>query len=472
MLKDFIRDSGRDPTFPAETIASRFSGSATIHGGYLEAADLRGVDLIPTLQAEATPGGKIRQSAYEHLIGMLLERLQATMPVDGILLDLHGAMVTEQYDDAEGEIISSVRDLVGPSIPIVTTLDLHANITALMAEKADVLIGYDTYPHIDMGDRGVEALNLVADIAAGMVSPTTAYRQLPLLTMPPRQCTLRRPMKRLLEKLHDIETQPGVLTATLSMGFPFADIHNAGVSILVTTDCDESLATAMAQELADDVWQRRAQFNADLTPVEDVLKYVRQEAKGLVVLADGSDNPGGGAPSDGTVILKALLEDGIEGAVVGVMCDPETVAQAHQAGVGATIDAVIGGKTDLLHGDPVRTRAYVRTLGDGEFTFRGPMGRGARGHLGRTAVLVVGETEVVVSELREQLRDAEMLRTVGIEPLNRRLLAVKSAVHFMADIGTMAERVFDADTPGVHRPDFKSFTYERLRRPIYPLDEM
>jgi len=471
-LEDFIRDSGGDPAFPPGEIISRFSGSATIHGGYIDAANQRGVDLIPTLQANATPAGKVLQPAYEHLIGILLERLRATMPVDGVLLDLHGAMVTEQYDDAEGAIISSVRDLVGSEVPIVSTLDLHANITALMVEKADVLIGYDTYPHIDMADRGIEALNLVVDIASGMVNPTTVYRQLPLITSPPRQCTLRQPMKRLLKKVHDIEMHPGVLTATLSMGFPFADIHDAGVSILVTTDNNESLATAEAQDLADEVWQKRDQFEANLVSVKEVLRYVRQESKGLVVLADGSDNPGGGGPSDGTVILKALLEDGIEGAVVGVIRDPGTVAQAHHAGVGSTIDAVIGGKTDRLHGDPIQTQAYVRTLGDGEFTFRGPMGKGTRGHLGRTAVLVVGNTEVVVSELREQLRDAEMLRTVGVEPLNLRLLAVKSAVHFMADIGVMAERVFDADTPGVHRPDFKNFTYERLRRPVYPLDEM
>ena len=471
-LEDFIRDSGGDPTFPPEGIVTRFGGSATIHGGYLDAANNRGVDLVPTFLANATPGGTVQEPAYQHLKAMLLERLQATLPVDAVLLDLHGAMVTEGNEDAEGDITTAVRDLVGPSMPIVVTLDLHANITRRMAEQADVLIGYDTYPHVDMGDRGIEALNLIADTAAGKVKPTTAYRQLPLLTTPPLQCTLRQPMQQLMERLHSIESEEGVLTATLSMGFAFADIHDAGVSILVATDGDASLAESKAQAFADEVWQQRKAFDINLTPVRDVLRYVREEATGLVVLADGSDNPGGGGPSDGTVILQALLDDGTEDAVVGVLCDPETVAQAHQAGVGTTIDAVIGGKTDRMHGDPVRTQAYVRTLGDGEFVYRGPMGRGAKGHLGRTAVLVIGGTEVVVSERRDQLRDAEMLRTVGIEPLHRRLLAVKSAVHFRADIGTLAERIFDADTPGVHRPELATFNYQRIRRPIYPLDAM
>jgi microcystin degradation protein MlrC len=471
-LDDFVRDSGGDPAFSTDGVEALYSGTATIHGGYVDAARERGVDLVPTLLANATPGGTIEESAYRQLKAMLLERMEAVLPVDGVLLDLHGAMVTAEHQDAEGDVISAVRDLVGRTVPVVATLDLHANITALMAEQADVLIGYDTYPHVDMGDRGVEALNLIADIAAGQVRPSMAYQQLPLITMPPLQCTLRQPMSRLLERMHAIESEPGVMTATLSMGFPFADIQDAGVSVLVTADGDLALAEAKAQALADEVWEEREAFNVGLTPVREVLRYVREEATGLVVLADGSDNPGGGGPSDGTVILQALLDEGTEAAVVGVLCDPETVAQAHEAGVGTTIDAVIGGKTDRLHGDPVRTQAYVRTLGDGEFVYRGPMGRGARGHLGRTAVLVIGGTEVVVSERRDQLRDAEMLRTVGIEPRDRRLLAVKSAVHFRTDIGTLAERIFDADTPGVHRPDFSSYTYEQVRRPIYPLDDM
>jgi microcystin degradation protein MlrC len=189
-----------------------------------------------------------------------------------------------------------------------------------------------------------------------------------------------------------------------------------------------------------------------------------------VILADGSDNPGGGAPADGTVILQALIDADCQSAVLGVLADPETVAQAHRAGVGSTIDAAIGGKTDDLHGPPVRAKAYVRVLTDGRFTFIGPMGRGTLGNLGRMAVLVVGGVEVVVAERRLQLRDQEMLRCVGIEPRRRKLIVVKSAVHFWADFHDVAERIFDADTPGIHRPDFSAYRYSRLRRPIYPLD--
>lgn len=471
-LEDFIQDSGGEPHFPESGIPARFAGTATIHGGYLAAAEDLGLELIPVLQATATPGGPVEDSAFFHLKNKLIKRIRDALPLDAILLDLHGAMVTESIEDAEGDIVSSVRNLVGQAVPIIMTLDLHANITPLMATQADILIGYDTYPHTDMHERGVEAVNLAMATARGLIQPTSAYRQLPLLTMPPMQCTLRQPMQNLIELIHNVECQSGILTSTLSMGFPFADIQDAGVSVLVTTNGDEALAAMQVQRIATEVWQHRMEFGAKLTPIKEVLKYVAEEANGLVVLADGSDNPGGGGPSDGTVILKTFLEENAKNAVVGILCDPETVKQAHNYGVGNNIDAVIGGKTDHLHGEPVHTQVYVKTLGDGEFIFQGPMGRGSRGHLGKTAVLVAGGTEIVVSERRHQLRDSAMLRSLGIEPLQRELIAVKSAVHFRADIGTLAERIFDADTPGVHRPDFSSYKYQNVRRPIYPLDEL
>ncbi len=469
-LADFIEASGGDPDFPAARIAERFAGTGTIHGGYFEAAAAHGVTLEPLFHAEAVPGGVVEQSAYEALKGELLGRLRRALPADGVLLDLHGAMVTEAHEDAEGDLAEAVRRLVGPTVPVVMTLDLHANIAARMAEHVNVIIGFDTYPHCDMRERGVEAVELLVHTIRGEVRPVTAFEQLPLITMPPRQCTLREPMQSIRARLHELERQPGVLTATLACGFPFADIRDAGVSVVVVGDGDAALARSKARAFAQYVFGRRDEFACELTPVREAIRYAREEARGPVVLADGSDNPGGGAPCDGTVILRELLECGMADAVVGVLADPETVAQAHRAGVGQTLDAVIGGKTDRLHGEPVRARAYVRVLGDGEFTFRGPMGTGVKGHLGRMAVLVLGGVEVVVAERRSQLRDLEMLRCVGVEPTHKKLIAVKSAVHFRADFTAIADRIFDADTPGVHRPDFARFTYRKLRRPIYPLD--
>jgi microcystin degradation protein MlrC len=277
-------------------------------------------------------------------------------------------------------------------------------------------------------------------------------------------------MMSLIGRLHALETDPGVLTATIAMGFPFADIADAGVSVLVTADGDADLAERKADELAGWVWELRDQLQPQLTTIEEAMRFSREQSEGLVILADGSDNPGGGAPCDGTIALAAMLAADFQGGVVGVLYDPETAARAHELGEGAEAEFRIGGKTDTMHGDPVVTTARVKRLGDGRFTFAGPMKRGCPGDLGPMAVLEVGGVEVVVASRRMQLLDTEMVRIVGVEPSEKRLLVVKSAVHFRADVGPWAETIFDADTPGIHRPDFSCFDYMHLRRPIYPLD--
>ena len=278
-------------------------------------------------------------------------------------------------------------------------------------------------------------------------------------------------MQSLMQRVHDMENESGVLTATVSMGFPFADISDAGVSVLVTADGDAELARTKADELAGWLWELRDELQPELTRIEDAIEYANDpQNDGLVIFADGSDNPGGGAPCDGTIALRAMIDAGFQGGVVGVLFDPETVEQAHRAGVGATVSVRLGGKTDDRHGAPIEMDAYVRALCDGRYVYRGPMMQGIEDSLGATSTLLVGGVEVVVSSQRRQCLDAEMLRVAGIDPTSRRLLVVKSAVHFRADLGPMASRIFDADTPGVHRPDFAAFDYRNLRRPIYPLD--
>ena len=473
-LADFVRDSNCGPELAGgDVIFRRLSGTGSIHGGYIAGAEALGIELVPLLSAKAQPSGRVEQQTFDKMLGCFLDRLKAALPVDGVLLDLHGAMVTEDHEDAEGAFIAAVRELVGPDMPVVVTLDLHANITAQMAELSDVIIGFDTYPHVDMHERGEEAVRLLAAMIRGDVRPVQQYRQLPLMTMPPMQCTLRQPMQSLMGRVHEMEAEADVLTATVSMGFPFADITDAGVSILVTVDGDEALANAKADELAGWLWELRDDLQPQLTTIEDVIQFANEHPDdGLIVFADGSDNPGGGAPCDGTVALRALIDAGFEGGVVGVIADPETAAQANGAGVGQTIDVRLGAKTDDEHGTPIEGQAYVRALCDGAFTYRGPMMRGIADSLGPTATLVIGGVEVVVSTHRRQLLDAELLRVAGIDPSSRRLLVVKSAVHFRADIGPLAAHIFDADTPGIHRPDFACFDYQRVRRPLYPLDDI
>lgn len=472
-LPDF--DFGGQPATAAaaEQIRRYFRGTRTVHGGYLAAADELGFALEPLLWAFATPSGVVARDAYEELAGVLLERLarrRRAAGCRGVLLDLHGAMVSEHLEDAEGDLIERTRAVVGAATPLVVTLDLHANVTPRMAAHADAIIGFEEYPHVDAFERGLQAGRLIHAAAAGAVRPRLAYVQVPLLTMPPRQCTLISPARALLRRAQAMEREPAVLDATIAYGFPFADIRDAGASVLVTADGSAELAAARAGELARAVWRRRRAFDVTLTPVREAVRYAREEASGLVVLADGSDNPGGGAPCDGTVVLRELLASGVEDAVVAVIADPEVVAAAAAAGVGETIAVRLGGKTDRRHGDPVALRAAVRLLADGRFVTRSRMGEGGTTEMGRTAVLQCGGVRVVVTERRVQPLDAELLRSVGIEPRAQRLVALKSAVHFRSTYQSIAERIFDLDTPGVHRPDFAGCHYRRVRPGLYPLD--
>jgi microcystin degradation protein MlrC len=475
-LEDFRRSSPIPSFDGGDALLNVFRGTGTIHGGFIAGAEENGFALVPLLFAWATPSGTVRQADYEYLKGLLLERIRSAGEYDGILLDLHGAMATEALEDAEGDLISAVRDLAGAEIPIIVTLDLHANATEKMARSADSLIGFDEYPHTDMFERGKEAAAMMARALSREWKPVMAYRQLPLLTMPPKQCTFLEPMLSLLAKAHAMEDEEGVLNVTLSLGFPFADIHDAGVSVMVTTNGDEALARAKAEEMAQAIWDRRDEFNVTLTPVSEAIRYAETEARGPVILADGSDNPGGGGPCDGTVLLRALIELGAKSAVVAVIADPEAVAAAAKAGVGQRITLDLGGKTDDRHGEPVRVTAHVRLLSDGEFLQTGSMGKGTWAEMGRAAVLVIGESsregvEVVVTERRIQPLDAALLRSVGIEPTERRIIALKSAVHFRSTYQDFSDRIFDMDTPGVHRPDFANYEYRRLRRPLYPVSE-
>ena len=452
-----------------DEIIDAFRETRTITGGFLDVAGQLNLQPVPLLWTFATPSGMVEHAAYEVLKTEFLTLLQNAGKLDGVLLDLHGAMVTDELEDVEGDLIQAVRETVG-EIWIVTTLDLHANITAKMARYSDVIIGFDTYPHVDCYERGFEAGQLLFGMNEGKIQPTMAYRQVPLLTAPPAQCTMKTPMTDVLKALHALETERGVVTATLSMGFPFADITDAGVSILVTTNGDMALAEDYADQFAAHIWEMREQFTFKLHAVESAIEIANQTDGKPIVLADGADNPGGGGPCDGTTILQKFMEADVQDAVIAVIADPESVAQAVEAGVGNNVQLNVGGKTDTQHGAPVPLRGYVKTLSDGRFILKGPMGRGTLGRMGTTAVIQVGGIEIILTERRIQPYDAEVLRSVGIEPRARKLIALKSAVHFRADYTPIAHQILDVDTPGVHSPNLFSYDYQKLRCPIYPLD--
>ena len=472
-VDDFERDSHFGADFgEAQQIRHRFDGTNTIHGGYLKGAEESGVELVPVLNLRAYPSGMVTRQTFETLVNELVCRIEAALPADGVLLDLHGAMVTEEFEDAEAEIVRRVRLLVGEAMPIVVTLDLHANISPALPAVADAVIGFDTYPHVDMGDRGYEAVLLIKQIVDGDVKPCMAYRQLPLLTLPPMQCTLREPMDGFLDYLRQLESQDGMLTATVAMGFPFADIDCMGVTVVAVANGDQGLAESVVDELSQHLWKLKEQLQPQLVTIQEAMVQSRS-ADGLVIFADGSDNPGGGAPCDGTVALAALIEAEFEGAVVATLCDPQAVRVANQAGEGACVQLSLGAKVDDLHGETLEVDAQVVKLGDGQFVFGGPMAQGLSDTMGDTAWLEIKGVRVVVTSVRKQCIDRNMLKVAGVELDSVSLLVLKSAVHYRADYGPYAALMLDADTPGVHRPDFSCFNYQNRRsHECYPLNPL
>jgi len=448
-----------------------FTGTKSVAGGFIEASKSLGFELVPTIWANATPGGVVARDAFDYLLSALLESLRKGGKVDGVLLGLHGGGYSEVYNDLEGKVLEEVRNVVGNKVPIVTTLDLHANVSQLMIEKAEALVGYDTYPHVDMHECALTAARILVSTVKGQVKPTSAIEKPPLIPPLQGQFTGRYPMNKVIELAHKIEQEKGVLNVTVSASFPMTDSPDTGVSLIVTTDNNMKLAEEKAKQLSDFVWNHRKDFIAAPTPIDEAVKEA-MTSPGPVVLADLGDNPGGGGSTDGTALLEALMKAGAKQAVIAVIRDPEAVEKAIQAGVGNKVTMKIGGKTDKLHGEPVEATGYVRLISDGLFRNRGPMSTGVESRMGRTAVLDCAGVEVILTELRLQPVDLQLYRSVGIEPSERQTIVVKSNVHFRAAHSPIAKKIIEVDTPGVTGPNLKQYPYKKVKRPIFPLDDL
>lgn len=450
-------------------------GTGTIYGGIVAEARRQGVELIPTTYGQAVPGGRVTREAYETLCDEILAGIRAALPVDGVLLGLHGAMALEHGDDGEGPLIAAVRELVGPGVPIVAPLDLHTNLSDEMVEEANAFVGYKEYPHIDTPETGARALQILLATIRGEATPTMAHVRLPLIA--PNQSmvtTWQSPLKWAIDRARELEREPGVLAATVLGGFPFADVRFAGVATIVVTDDDPALARRYANELAAICWERRADFTIRPTPVAAAIaEALAGEPGSVYVLADIADSGASGTAGDGTAALVGLLAAGARSAAVAQIMDPQAVAACVAAGVGRTVTLRVGGKHDGLHGAPVEVTGLVRLIHEGSFRLGGVMGGGTIASRGRTVVLEIGGRdglEVQLTELRGHPHDLNFFRAFGIEPTARRILVLKSAAHFRAAFEPIATKVIELDAPGISSPDLAGFAYRALRRPIYPLD--
>lgn len=449
-----------------------FKGVKNEIGGFLDYfRDKKDISLHPAVAANAIPGPRAAREVFDLVLEKIIQAYRAAERIDAILLSLHGAMLIagEGGSDGEGMLLEKIRQEVGKEMPIFITLDLHANISEKMAALSDAMFVFDCYPHTDTYDRGLEAADVLYRKLCGNVNPRQAYRKIPIMC--PTSPTANYPAKVVLDKVHEIESRPGMISVSAAYGFFFSDTEEMVMSAVAVADGDQDLAEQAAEELAAFIWEMRAEFFEPLTGLEEAVEMALADPVGPFVLADGGDNPGGGSSSDGTRVLQALIDRNAQGVAFATIYDPETVEQALAAGIGSTIHVRLGGKEypDLM-GPPVECDAYVKMFTDGVFTNKGPMANGVVNHLGITVLLVIGGVEVIVTQTRFQPWDLQIFYAHGIDPRERRILVTKSYAHYRAHYGTIATNMVNVELPGLTAKDPRSFTYKNLVHPVYPYD--
>jgi microcystin degradation protein MlrC len=424
-----------------------------------------GLTVIEGLATFAAPAGVTTRHAWETLRDQLLEQLRAALPVEIVLLSLHGAMVADGYDDCEGDLLARVRALVGTDTVIGAELDLHCHLTAAMVEAADLLVLYKEYPHTDTYERAEELVKLALRAARGEIRPVTAVFDCRMIAT---IHTTREPAQSFVARMQAQEGRNGVLSVSLCHGFPWADVAEVGVQVVVVTDDDFGKAQALATELGREVQAMRGSTAAPMLGHQDGLAKALALPGGPIVLADTSDNAGGGAPSDATFLLRRLLEQGVADAALGPLWDPVAVGFCQLAGSGARMQLRLGGKVGPTSGEPLDVEAVVLQLA------RGARQRFSGGwtQLGDVAAVRVGGIEVLLNATRTQAFDPALFTDHGIALADKKLVVVKSAQHFHAGFAPIAREVLWLDGPGSLTQDFARLPYTKLRRPIWPLDPL
>ena len=452
-----------------------YKNTGTAMGAYIDIAEREGAEVVTPIAASAPPSAPVQDAAFEHIVSTICEA--AGKGCDAIMLDLHGAMVTESYEDGEGEFLERLRAVVGPELPIATALDMHTNMYDKIVRNSTILAGYQTYPHIDNYETGMRAGGALMRVINEGVKPAMVWGNRPMLPHVMRQGTDDFPNREIQERTKEMEKN-GALCASFFVGFPHADIYNAGVSAVVVTDNDPELAARYRDELLDMAWRDREAMVYEIEPLEQSLARAQEIAAGPgdgpVILLDHFDNTASGGTMDTTTVLGAILQAGLDNVAAFAIHDPESVAQMIQAGVGAQVTVRLGGKTDMpsigLKGEPLEVTGRVKTISDGVYRNRGPASKGVKQSMGRTVVLDTGKVEIVVIEHYVEPNDLNSLYSIGIDPLSKAYIMLKSRIHYRAGFKPIAKQIVECAGTGVCTSDYNQLTFRNVRRPIYPLD--
>ena len=469
-LSRFSRAGGSAPDSGAAAVAA-YRGTGTVTGAYIEIAEREGAEFELAIAADAWPSGPVEDAAYETMCRTILDAVKRG-GWDGILLDLHGAMVTRSHEDGEGTLLKRIR-AIDPKTPIAVGYDMHANVYAEMVEHANVVAGYQTYPHVDMYGTGRRAGDALIRMIKGQAKPTTAWGNLPMLPHVMRQGTADEPNRSLQARCKAMEAE-GALCASLFVGFPHADISNAGLSVVITTDNDMALAERWRDELLNAAWAQREAFVYKIEPLEQSVARAKAMTDGPVFLLDHYDNAASGGPMDTTRVLAEIMRQQLDNVAAFGIFDPAAVQQCIDAGIGATIRLSIGGKQKMPMcpepSEPLQVTGRVKTIFDGKYRAKGPMAAGTQQDMGHAVVLDTGRVEIVLFSRHVEPFDVNTLLSVGIDPMQKRYVMLKSRIHWRAGMSHLAKAVVECAGVGVCTSDYGQHKFERLRRPIYPLD--
>ena len=507
------------PLAGAEILAA-YRGTGSCTAGFIDEAEAAGVEIVPSIAANAPPSGPVHTAAYEYICDAILEAVAGGC--DAILLDLHGAMVTERHEDGEGELLTRIRE-IAPDVPIGVTLDMHANLYPAMVEHADLVAGYQTYPHVDYHETGVRAARPIFAMLRGEARAVTAWGNRPMLPHVMRQGSGDFPNRELQARAREMEAE-GALAVSLFTGFPHADITNAGLSCVVVTDGDRAAAEEMRDELLGFAWANREAFVYRIEPLADSIARARGAAAkagadpdgtapsagagsasdgvgegplagqgsgsgdgplarhpaargdGPVVLLDHYDNAASGGTMDSMTVLRAVLEAELEDVAVFAIHDPGAVRELIAAGIGAETTVMLGGKIDMpainMAGEPLEVTGRVKLISEGRFRNLGPAGTGIEMNMGPTVVLDTGRVEIVVISRHHEPNDLNCFLSLGIDPRTRRYLLLKSRIHYRAGFSDVARDIIECAGTGVCTSDYDMLDFRNVRRPIYPLDRI
>jgi microcystin degradation protein MlrC len=463
---------GRDLPWEGEEAIAEFRGTGTALGAFIELAGQAGAEIVLPIAAQAWPSGRVAQDAYEFIAGRIVGAV--AKGCDAVLLDLHGAMVTDRFDDGEGELLARIRR-VAPKVPIGVAHDMHANLFPATGRVASALAGYQTYPHVDMYETGMRAARPIFGLLNKSLNPVLAFGHKPMLPHVMRQSSLDSPNREIQARAREMEKQ-GALSATFFVGFPHADIPYAGSSAVVVTDGDAELARRCCDELLEMAWQAREKFVYTPEPLARSMERAKAAQGRPVVLLDHYDNCASGGTMDTMTVLEAILEARLEEVAAFAVCDPAAVKQLAAAGLGASVTLELGGKSDMpslgLKARPLVVTGKVKRLVDGRYRNEGPMGRGELMDMGPTAVLDTGRVEIVVISRQVEPYDIAAWRHLGIDPAAKRYVMLKSRVHWRAGLGDMAKAVIECAGTGVCTSDYSQLNFRRVRRPVFPLDPL